>query len=100
MSSDIADIAGSDKLILAGVGHFERAMAGLRKPGLLDALEKAVLIDRKPVLGICLGMELMAKSSEEGMQRALAGSTPMLSDFGCRTSSNIRSLTLAGIVLS
>ena len=71
VSSEIADIADSDKLILAGVGHFESAMAGLRDFGLIDALEKAALIDKKPVLGICLGMEVMAKTSEEGNAKGL-----------------------------
>ncbi|MEQ1762920.1 MAG: imidazole glycerol phosphate synthase subunit HisH [Pyrinomonadaceae bacterium] len=66
VSSRAADIDRCEKLILAGVGHFGRAMEGLRKNGLIEPLEKAVLIDRKPVLGICLGMELMARSSEEG----------------------------------
>jgi glutamine amidotransferase len=71
VSSEIADIVASDKLILTGVGHFETAMAKLRKFGLIDALEKAVLIDKKQVLGICLGMELMAKTSEEGNVKGL-----------------------------
>lgn len=71
VSSEIADIVASDKLILAGVGHFESAMAGLRKSGLMDALEQAVLVDKKPILGICLGMELMAKTSEEGNVKGL-----------------------------
>ena len=56
----------ADKLILPGVGHFATAMANLRKLGLLDALNEAVLIKRKAILGICLGMELMASTSEEG----------------------------------
>lgn len=71
ISSAVADIENSDKLILSGVGHFESAMTGLKKSGLMDVLEKAVLIDRKPILGICLGMELMAKTSEEGNARGL-----------------------------
>lgn len=66
VSSDASDIEHSSKLILAGVGHFGRAMAALRERGLLGSLETSVLRDRKPVLGICLGMELMARSSEEG----------------------------------
>ena len=55
-----------DKIILPGVGHFGRAMAELKSRGLYDALNEAVLVKRKPVLGICLGMELMARRSEEG----------------------------------
>lgn len=71
VSSFAADIGRGDKFILAGVGHFKSAMVALRKPGLIDALEKAVLVDKKPVLGICLGMELMANASEEGTTSGL-----------------------------
>lgn len=71
VSSRAYDIDACDKLILAGVGHFDSAMTKLRNSGLIAALEKAVLIDRKPVLGICLGMELMAKTSEEGSMAGL-----------------------------
>lgn len=66
ISSRVEDIAQADKIILPGVGHFAKAMANLKQLGLLDALNEAVLIKRKPVLGICLGMELMATTSEEG----------------------------------
>ena len=66
ISSRAEDIAQADKIILPGVGHFAKAMANLKELGLLDALNEAVLIKRKPVLGICLGMELMAAASEEG----------------------------------
>lgn len=71
VSSEPAEIERADKLILAGVGHFQTAMAGISRPGLKAALDKAVLFDRKPVLGICLGMELMAKTSEEGDAKGL-----------------------------
>jgi glutamine amidotransferase len=71
ISSKVEDIESSDKLILAGVGHFNRAMKGLRDGGLIDAIEHAVRFERKPVLGICLGMELMGLSSEEGNGRGL-----------------------------
>ena len=65
ISSKIEDLAQADKIILPGVGHFGKAMTSLKKLGLLDALNEAVLIKRKAVLGICLGMELMAMTSEE-----------------------------------
>lgn len=71
VSSKAADIASCDKLILAGIGHFDSAMAELRRAALIDPLEKAALVDKKPVLGICLGMELMAKTSEEGTAQGL-----------------------------
>lgn len=66
VSSNPIDVIGSDKIVLPGVGHFGRAMSSLRKLNLIDALHEAVLVRQKPVLGICLGMELMAKKSEEG----------------------------------
>ena len=66
ISSDPNDIDSADKLILPGVGHFGNAMANLRELNLLDALHEAVLVKQKPILGICLGMELMVKKSEEG----------------------------------
>ena len=65
-SADAGGIGRADKLILPGVGHFGNAMLRLAELGLVDALNEAVLSKRKPVLGICLGMELMARSSEEG----------------------------------
>ena len=66
ISAQIDDVIRADKIILPGVGHFAKAMATLKEQGLLDALNEAVLIRHKPVLGICLGMELMAMTSEEG----------------------------------
>lgn len=55
----------ADKIILPGVGHFGAAMQYLQQSSLLDALNDDVLNKKKPVLGICLGMQLMAHSSEE-----------------------------------
>jgi imidazole glycerol-phosphate synthase subunit HisH len=66
ISADPADIAQAEKLILPGVGHFGAAMAELRRRGLVDALNRRVLHDRVPVLGVCLGMQLFARRSEEG----------------------------------
>lgn len=52
-------------LILPGVGAFGEAMESLRKHDLVQVLEKQVFEKGKPILGICLGLQLMAKSSEE-----------------------------------
>ena len=65
ISSDPATILNASKLILPGVGHFGNAMKNLKELNLLDALNEAVLVKKTPILGICLGMQLMAKSSEE-----------------------------------
>lgn len=71
ISSDPKDIINSEKIILPGVGHFGKAMSNLKELNLLDALHEAVLVKQKPILGICLGMELMAKESEEGNAEGL-----------------------------
>lgn len=53
-------------LLLPGVGHFGHAMTTLHSLGLVDAIRRKVLIDRAPILGICLGMQLLGSHSEEG----------------------------------
>jgi glutamine amidotransferase len=60
------EILSAKKLILPGVGHFGKAMDHLKETGLLEALNEAVLVKKTPVLGICLGMQLMTNQSEEG----------------------------------
>lgn len=60
------DIRSAKKLILPGVGSFDSGMTALQDTGLLDALNAAVFNQRAPILGICLGMQLMTEKSEEG----------------------------------
>lgn len=71
ISSDSKDIERAQKIILPGVGHFGKAMSNLKELGLLDALNEAVLVKHKPILGICLGMQLLANKSEEGSSEGL-----------------------------
>ena len=66
ISSEPQDILQADKIILLGVGHFKRAMDNLQELNLIEPLNNFALIQKKPVLGICLGMQLMASFSEEG----------------------------------
>lgn len=66
VSSSRADVLSVSKIILPGVGHFASAVARLKDLGLWDALDKAVTQGNVRILGICLGMQLMANSSEEG----------------------------------
>jgi glutamine amidotransferase len=65
VSSDPDDILHAEKLILPGVGHFGKAMNNLQELGLIEALNHAVLNKKIPILGICLGMQLMARMSHE-----------------------------------
>ena len=66
ISSDPIDIINADKIILPGVGHFANGVKKIKEYNLWDVLNNEVLIKKKPVLGICLGLLLMSKSSEEG----------------------------------
>jgi len=61
-----ADLEAVERVVLPGVGAFDQAMNELDKSGMRQALERAVISERKPILGICVGMQLLAKSSEEG----------------------------------
>ena len=60
------DLMGSSKLILPGVGHFDYTMSQLNNSGMRDRLDELVLKEKIPVIGICVGMQMMAKKSDEG----------------------------------
>jgi len=66
-----ASIASAESVILPGVGAFDAAMRELRARRLIDALNEAALHRKIPVLGVCLGMQILGKSSEEGMEQGL-----------------------------
>lgn len=66
VSSENKQIRNASKIILPGVGAFDCGMQRVRKTGLVDSLNEAVVNRNVPVLGICLGMQMMCKSSEEG----------------------------------
>jgi len=66
VTSDKKEIENADKLILPGVGHFKSAMDNINKLDISELLRAQVLEEKKPILGICLGMQLMCSHSEEG----------------------------------
>lgn len=72
ISSEIEHISSASKLILPGVGSFDQGMHNLNERGLIPVLNQRVLVDRVPILGICLGMQLMGMQSEEGTQTGLS----------------------------
>jgi glutamine amidotransferase len=65
------DILQASKLILPGVGHFDHAMQLFNKSGMKRAVEQQVLDNHVPVLGICVGMQMLARCSEEGEEAGL-----------------------------
>ena len=70
-SSDPAVLRAAEKLILPGVGAFDAGMSKLRERGLVDLLNELVLEKKVPVLGHCLGLQLMTRKSEEGQEAGL-----------------------------
>jgi glutamine amidotransferase len=66
ISSEHADIMAADRLVLSGVGSFDSAMEHFAGSGLQEALREKVLGQGTPLLGICLGMQLLTRRSEEG----------------------------------
>ena len=60
------DLASATRLILPGVGHFDHAMQRLSESGMRPALEAMVLGQGVPVLGVCVGMQMLATGSDEG----------------------------------
>src|SRR5688572_32270172 len=66
VTSDIDLIANATKILLPGVGAFDAAMEKLTDTPLRHILDKKALVDRIPILGICLGMQLLTRGSEEG----------------------------------
>ena len=71
ISSDIEQLEICDRFILPGVGAFDAGMTQLTQSGLDSFVKKAALADKKPVLGICLGMQLLGRKSEEGKMDGL-----------------------------
>lgn len=61
------EIRVASKLILPGVGAFDHAMERLNGSGMREAIDTAVLLEKVPVLGVCVGMQMLAHSSEEGV---------------------------------
>lgn len=71
ISSREEDILNASKILLPGMGHFDNCMNKLNASGLRPALEQKALVEKIPVLGICVGLQMYMQSSEEGTQPGL-----------------------------
>lgn len=71
VASTAEDIKLATKLILPGVGHFDHAMQSFNKSGLREIVEAQVLEKNIPILGVCVGMQMLASRSDEGAEAGL-----------------------------
>lgn len=71
ITADTRVVEDATKLLLPGVGAFDAAMKRINDSGLREVLDRKVLVEHTPILGICLGMQLLTRSSEEGTEAGL-----------------------------
>lgn len=65
------ELARAERIVLPGVGAFDWAMSRLQASGMRETLDRLVLEDRRPVIGICVGMQMLARRSDEGQSPGL-----------------------------
>jgi glutamine amidotransferase len=84
------DLEGASKVILPGVGAFDHAVLLLKQSGLEESLHEIVMSRRIPVLGVCVGMQILAASSEEGRLRGLGWVEGEVKKFRPTTTAGMR----------
>ncbi len=67
ITGDLRELEAAERYILPGVGAFDPTMSHLNKSGMVELLNEQILVRQKKVLGICVGMQILADSSEEGV---------------------------------
>jgi glutamine amidotransferase len=82
-ASSAGELKTASKVILPGVGAFDHAMQLLDGSGMRNVLDDLVLADRVPVLGVCVGMQILARSSDEGRLRGLGWIQGEVKRLGC-----------------
>jgi len=71
VAHDAAELVGAERIVLPGVGAFDHAMELLQASGMQPTLEELVLDRKVPVLGVCVGMQILANASDEGVREGL-----------------------------
>ena len=88
ITSDHKQINEAEKIIIPGVGHFAKGMQNLDRLNLLSVLQNKVINSKTPILGICLGMQLFSKFSEEGNSNGLNWIDATVKKFNYRELNN------------
>lgn len=76
-----SDLNDAQKIILPGVGHFDHAMSELINSGMREKLDELVMVKKIPVIGICVGMQMMGHSSDEGKLAGLGWIDALVKKF-------------------
>jgi imidazole glycerol-phosphate synthase subunit HisH len=92
-----AEILQADKIILPGVGAFDAAIEKLKELNIFDSLNEFALVKKKPVLGICLGMQLLCNQSEEGVQKGFGWIDADVKKFNFEHTANSQKLRIPHI---
>ena len=92
IASSCNDILNAQKLILPGVGSFDAAISKLDQSGLKNSIQEKVINDGCPILGVCVGMQIMAHSSEEGSCKGLGWIDASVKSFSTNFTKNSISL--------
>lgn len=85
IAKKVNDLEEVEKIILPGVGHFDYAMSQLNKSGMRDRLDELVIKEKKKVIGICVGMQMMGKKSDEGEMDGLGWIDAEINKFDVST---------------
>jgi glutamine amidotransferase len=90
LATEPGQLRDASRAILPGVGAFDSAMVRLKASGMHDALNELVVHKQRPVLGVCVGMQMLATSSEEGMQPGLGWIDAECVKFDASSSPSLR----------
>ena len=90
ITNDAEEIKSASKIILPGVGNFDYGMKNLESNNLIEILNEVVFNKKTPILGICLGAQLMTKSSEEGERNGLSWFDAEVVKFNFEKETNLK----------
>ncbi len=90
VSCNEKDIVEADKIILPGIGAFDNCIQQLHNSGLIDILSQKILTNRTPLLGICVGMQLLLQKSDEGVSAGLGWIKGVVKKFNFSHESTLR----------
>lgn len=81
VAKTVADLVGATRLILPGVGAFDHAMDAFNRSGMRPEVERLVFIEKIPILGVCVGMQMLADISDEGTEVGLGWVSGRVTSF-------------------